>query len=112
MKILDNIVGAIFCALIVIGEPILVWWEFAHPENWQHDLTKNPWVILVTMAFTWCVLFFLLTMMALDARRDRRRTRLAALLVWAEDLVRQHRREEAAAVLKECETLLATINAA
>ena len=89
-----------------------MWWEFAHPENWQHDFNHNPWAILVIMVFSWCILFWLLTMMARDALRDRRRARLAVLLVQAEDLVRQHRREEAAAVLKECEALLAKINAA
>ncbi len=49
---------------------------------------------------------------ALLELRLKRCARLEALLVLAESLVRQHRRDEAKAVLKECKDLLSKVKSA
>lgn len=109
MKKLDNLVGIAFFALIFIGVPCKAWWDFHHPENWNREPANNPQIYLPVMAFAWFLSLYIVTRIFIGERKVRRRARLAALLIRAEALVKQHRRDEAAAVLKECEALLSKV---
>jgi hypothetical protein len=86
-----------------------VWWDFHHPEQWSRDPLKDPRIYLWGWAagavFIGCIAWRIVLL----ERNWKRRGRVKALLVRAETLVRQRRRDEAAAVLKECEALLSKV---
>jgi hypothetical protein len=83
--------------------------DLHHPEQWSHDPLNDPRIYLWGWAagaiFIGCIAWRIVCM----ERNDRRRWRVKALLVRAESLVRQRRRDEAAAVLKQCEALLSKV---
>ncbi len=85
-------------------------WDFQHPENWSHDPLNDPrsylWGWAAGVVFIGCLAW---RMVCMD-RNEKRRMRVKALLVLAEALVKQQRRDEATAVLNECEVLLSKVN--
>ncbi len=97
--------------LVVLGVvfPFRAWWDFHHPENWSPGSADDPQVYLWAWAAVSVFLAWVAGRIALLERKRKLRARLRALLVRAETLVRQHRRDEAAEVLKECEELLANV---
>jgi hypothetical protein len=106
MNKVDKLVGVVFFGLIFIGIPCLAWWDFHHPENWEREPVNNPRVYLPVMAFLWCMSRYIVTQIAAGEREARRRARRATLLIRAETLIRQRRRDETEAVLKACKELL------
>lgn len=102
---------ALAVALVVLAVvcSVRVFWDLHHPENWSHDPLNDPrsylWGWAVGALFIGCIAWRIVRM----ERNDRRRRRVKALLVQAETLVQQSRRDEAAAVLKECEDLLSKV---
>ncbi len=109
MSRVDKWALTVALAIVAVGAPFRVWWDFHHPENWSPDSCYDPHIYLWAWAaggiFIVCIA---LRIVFLECKR-KRRERLAALLVRAEALVKQHRRGEAAAVLKECEELLSKV---
>jgi len=83
--------------------------DLHHPEQWSHDPLNDPRIYLWGWAagaiFIGCIAW---RIVLLELNR-KRRWRVKVLLVRAETLVRQRRRDEAAAVLKECEFLLSKV---
>ncbi len=92
--------------------PLRAWWDLHHPENWIPGSGCDPHVYLWVWAGLGGLIAWLAWRIALQERQCKRRARLKALLVVAESLVRQHRRDEAKAVLKECEDLLSKVKSA
>ena len=95
--------------IVAVVFPFRVWWDFQHPENWSpgslHDPHTYLWGWAAGAVFIGCIAWRIVLL----ERNRKRRWRLKALLAWAETLVRQRRRDEAAAVLKECEDLLSKV---
>jgi hypothetical protein len=81
-------------------------WDLQDPEHWGHDPLNDPrsylWGWAAGAIFIGCIAWRIVCM----DRKERRRGRVKALLVRAEALVKQQKRDEAAAVLKEAEALL------
>jgi UDP-N-acetylmuramyl pentapeptide phosphotransferase/UDP-N-acetylglucosamine-1-phosphate transferase len=97
--------------LVFVGVvfPFRAWWDFHHPENWSPGSADDPQVYLWAWASVAVFVAWVAGHIALLERKRKLRARLKALLVRAEALVRQHRRDEAAEVLKECEEMLANV---
>jgi len=95
-------------ALVVLAVvcSVRVGWDFQHPENWSpgslHDPHTYLWGWAAGAVFIGCIAWRIVLL----ERNRKRRWQLKLLLARAETLVRQRRRDEAAAVLKECEDLL------
>ena len=102
---------ALTAVLVFLGVvcPFRVWWDFHHPENWSPGSGNDPHVYLWAWAAVGAFIGWVAWRIALLERQRKRRARLKALLVQAESLVRKHRRDEAKAVLKECEDLLSQV---
>jgi hypothetical protein len=81
-------------------------WDLRHPEHWSHDPLNDPRSYLWGWAAGAIFIGWIAWRMVCMDRNEKRRMRVKALLVRAEALVKQRRRDEAAAVLKECESLL------
>jgi hypothetical protein len=111
MQKVDKLVGFAYFSLILIGVPCLAWWDFHHPEKWEREPANNPRYYLPLMALLWCFLLYFLLVIASTERRIRKRARFNALLIRAEQLVKQKRRDEASAVLKECQALYGELKA-
>jgi len=109
MTILDRIVGLGFSAVVFIGFPCRLWWDFYHPEDWVPHTGTDPHIYIWGLPLCWLVCIYVFTSIYKMERKRKRRARLAALLVRAEELAREHRRDEAAAVLEECQSLLAQV---
>jgi hypothetical protein len=95
--------------IVAVVLPLRVWWDFHHPENWSPGSGNDPHVYLWAWAAVGIFAVCIALRIAIPDRNDKRRARLKALLVRAESLVRQHRRDEAKAVLKQCEDLLSKL---
>jgi hypothetical protein len=102
---------ALTVALVVLAVicSVRLWWDIQHPENWSPGSMNDPHTYLWGWAaggiFIGCIAWRIVRM----ERNRVRRWRVKTLLLQAEALVRQHRRDEAAAVLKECEELLSKV---
>jgi hypothetical protein len=84
-------------------------WDFQHPEEWSHDPLNDPRNYLWGWAAGAIFIGWIAWRIVCMERKERRRWRVKALLARAEVLVKQRRRDEAAAVLKECEALLSKV---
>lgn len=84
-------------------------WDLHHPENWRHDPMNDPRSYLWGWAAGAMFIGWIAWRIVCIDRKERRRGRVKALLVRAEALVKQQRRDEAAAVLNECEVLLSKV---
>ena len=102
---------ALAVALVVLTVvcSVRVGWDFQHPENWSPGSLYDPHIYLWGWAAGAIFIGWIAWRIVPMERNRRRRWRVKALLVRAETLVRQRRRDEAAAVLKECETLLSKV---
>lgn len=89
--------------------PFRAWWDFHHPETWIPGSADDPQVCLWAWVSVAVYLAWVAGRIALLERKRKLRARLKSLLVRAEALVRQHRRDEAADVLKECEEMLSNV---
>ena len=100
---------AVALVILAVVCSVRVLWDLQRPDTWGHDPLNDPriylWGWAVGAIFIGCIAWRIVCM----ERNDRRRWRVKALLVRAESLVRQRRRDEAAAVLKECEALLSKV---
>jgi hypothetical protein len=102
---------ALTVALVVLAVicSVRLGWDLQHPEHWSDDPLNDPrsylWGWAAGAIFIGCIAWRIVCM----ERKERRRWRVKALLVRAEALVKQQRRVEAAAVLKECEALLSKV---
>ena len=98
-------------ALVVLAVvcSVRLCWDLQHPEDWGQNPLNDPrgylWGWAAGAIFIGCIAW---RVVSLD-RTCKRRLRVRALLVRAEALVKQHRREEAAALLKECEALMSKV---
>ncbi len=92
--------------------PFRAWWDLHHPEHWRPGSVDDPHVYLWAWGAVSGFLAWLVWRFALLERKLQRRARLKALLARAEALLRQRRRVEAEAVLKECEVLLSRVKSA
>ena len=95
--------------IVAVVFPFRVWWDFHHPENWSHGSLNDPHSYLWGWAAGGILIGWIAWRIVSMERIRRRRWQVKALLARAETLVRQRRRDEAAAVLKECETLLSKV---
>lgn len=97
--------------LVIVGVvfPFRAWWDFQHPESWSPDSANDPHVYLWAWVAVAVYLAWVAGRIAFLERKCKLSARLRALLVRAEALVRQHKRDEAAEILKECEELLANV---
>jgi hypothetical protein len=109
MSRVDKWTLTVVLVLVSVVLPFRVWWDFHHPEDWSPGSGNDPHVYLWAWAAVGVFAACIALRMVFPDRNDRRRARLKGLLVRAEALVRQHRRDEAAAVLKECEALLSKV---
>ena len=98
-------------ALVVLAVvcSVRLCWDLQHPENWSQDSLNDPRSYLWGWAAGAIFIGWIAWRIACLERKDQPRLRVKALLVRAETLVRQRRRDEAAAVLKECEDLLSKV---
>jgi hypothetical protein len=101
-----------FLVFLGVVFPFRAWWDFHHPENWSPGSADDPHVYLWAWAAVCMLWAWVGWRIALLERKRHLRARLKVLLVRAEALVRQHRRDEAAAVLKECEELSSKLKSA
>lgn len=97
--------------LVIVGVvfPFRAWWDLHYPESWTPGSADDPHVYLWAWAAVAVYLAWVAGRIAFLERKRKLRARLRALLVRAEALVRQHKRDEAAEILKECEELLANV---
>lgn len=102
---------ALTAVLVFLGVvfPFRAWWDLQHPESWYPGSGGDPHVYLWVWAVGGVFIAWIAWRIALLERQHKRRARLKALLALAESLVRQQRRDEAKAVLKECEDLLSKV---
>lgn len=98
---------ALTVALVVFAVvcSVRLGWDLQHPEHWSQNPLNDPRSYLWGWAAGAIFIGWIAWRMVCMDRKERRRMRVKALLVRAEDLVKQRRRDEAAAVLKECEVL-------
>jgi hypothetical protein len=97
-------------ALVVLAVvcSVRLHWDF-QPENWNPGSLNDPHIYLWGWAAGGIFIGWIAWRIVCMDRNDKRRWRVKTLLARAETLVRQRRREEAAAVLKECEDLLSKV---
>jgi hypothetical protein len=95
--------------IVAVVFPFRAWWDLRHPENWSPGSGNDPHVYMWAWAAGGSLMVWIAWRIAFLERKRKQRMRVKALLVRAETLVRQRRRDEAAAVLKECEALLSKV---
>jgi len=95
--------------IVAVVFPFRVCWDFQHPENWSPGSLYDPHIYLWGWAAGAIFIGWIAWRIVSMERNRRRRWRVKALLVRAETLVRQRRRDVASAVLKECESLLSKV---
>jgi hypothetical protein len=105
----DTWILTIVLVFVGIVFPFRAWWDFQYPQNWSPGSADDPQVYLWAWAAVAVYLAWVAGSIALLERKRKLRARFQALLIRAEALVRQHKRDEAAEVLKECEELLANV---
>jgi len=98
-------------AVVVLAVVCLVrvCWDLSHPEAWIPGSLNDPHCYLWGWAAGGVFIGWIARRVASLDRNCKRRGRVKALLVRAEALVKQQKRDEAAAVLKECEDLLSKV---
>ncbi len=106
MSRVDKWTLAVVLTIAAVYCPVRIWWDFHHPESWSPGTGDDPHVYLWAIAGTVMLCLYIAVRIVHLERIRKRRARRAALLIRAEALVRQHRRAEALAVLKECQDLL------
>jgi hypothetical protein len=92
--------------IVAVVFPFRLWWDLQHPENWSPGSFDDPHIYLWGWAACAILIGWIAWRIVLMERNRKRRWRVKSLLALAETLVRQRRRDEARAVLKECEALL------
>ena len=92
--------------IVAVVFPFRLWWDLQHPENWSPGSFDDPHIYLWGWAACAILIGWIAWRIVLMERNRKRRWRVKSLLALAETLVRQHRGDEARAVLKECEALL------
>lgn len=105
MSRVDKWTLTVVLVIVAVGAPFRVWWDIHHPENWSPGSLNDPHSYLWGWAAGGIFIVGIALRIVFLERKCKRRARLKALLIRAEALVKQHRRDEAAAVLKECEDL-------
>jgi len=95
--------------IVIVVFPFRAWWDIQHPENWSPGSLHDPQMYLWGWAAGGILIAWIAWRIVCMERNDRRRWRVKALLARAETLVRQRRRDDAAAILKECEDLLSKV---
>jgi hypothetical protein len=109
MSRVDKWTVTVVLVIVAVVFPFRGWWDFHHPDNWNPGSLNDPHIYLWGWAATAILIGWIAWRIVSTERNRRRRSRVKALLVRAETLVRQCRRDEAAAVLKECEALLSKV---
>jgi hypothetical protein len=109
MSRLDKWTLAVVLIIVAVVFPFRAWWDLHHPESWMPGSGDDPHVYLWLWGAGGVFIAWVAWRIALMERQRKRRARLKALLVRAESLARQHRQDEARAVLEECEALLAKV---
>jgi hypothetical protein len=100
---------AVALVVLILVCSVRVGWDLRHPETWSPGSMNDPHCYLWGWAAGGMFIAWIARRVVLLDRNSKRRSRVKALLVRAEALVRQHKRDEAAAVLKECEALLSKV---
>ena len=109
MSRVDTWTLTVVLVIVAVVFPFRVWWDFQYPESWSPGSLNDPHIDLWGWAAGGILIGWIAWRIVSMERNSRRRWRVKALLVRAETLVRQRRRDEAAAVLKECEALLSKV---
>jgi hypothetical protein len=109
MSRVDKRALAVVLIVVTVVFPFRAWWDLRHPENWMPGSGDDPHVYLWLWGATGVFIAWVAWRIVLMERQSQRRARLKTLLMRAESLVRQHRQDEARAVLEECEVLLAKV---
>src|SRR5260370_12690454 len=99
----------VFLFIVMVVFTFRAWWDFQHPENWSPGSAKDPHIYLWGWGAVAILIGWIAWRIVSMERNRRRRWRVKVLLVRAETLVRERRRDEAAAVLRECEDLLSKV---
>jgi len=105
MTRLDNWVCAMTLAIVAIIFPLRLWWDLNNPENWDREPWTDPPIYVPVWIATCFLVLGIAGRIAYLERIRKRRARLAAILIRAEELIRQHRHEDASIVLEECRIL-------
>jgi hypothetical protein len=99
---------AVVVVVLAVVCSVRLCWDLQHPEEWNDKPLSDPRSYLWGWAAGAIFICWIARRIVSLDRNGQRRRRVRALLVRAEALVKQHRRDEAEAVLKECKALLST----